>query len=53
MPKPLTRRVGFMPMEAFRTLHLAIYLNAFADMGHVWDTRCAALNPLANQCLNG
>ena len=51
--KPLTRRVGFMPMEAFRTLHLALYLNAFADMGHVWDDRYAAQNPLANAWLNG
>ena len=42
-----------MPMEAFRTLHLALYLNAFADMGYVWDDRYAAQNPLSNAWLNG
>jgi len=51
--KPLTRRVGFLPIEAFRTFQLALYLNAFADMGRVWDSRYAQQNPLANTWLNG
>lgn len=36
-----------------RRLYLALYLNAFADLGHVWDTRYAARNPLANNVLGG
>lgn len=46
--RPRIQRLGFMPLEAFRTLHLALYLNAFVDAGRVWDDRYAAVNPLAN-----
>ena len=42
-----------IPMEAFRTLYLAVYLNAFVDVGHAWDDRYAAVNPLANTWLTG
>ncbi|HMW96304.1 MAG TPA: BamA/TamA family outer membrane protein, partial [Flavobacteriales bacterium] len=31
-----------------RRLYVAIYLNAFADVGYVWDKRYAERNPLAN-----
>ncbi len=44
------REYAFLGMrnDNFRTLYLAVYLNAFADVGHVWDTRYAERNPLAN-----
>jgi hypothetical protein len=40
-------------MEAFKTLHMALYLDLFADMGRVWDSRFSAANSLNNQWLNG
>ncbi len=51
--RPRIQRLGFMPMEAFRTLHLALYINAFIDGGRVWDDRYAAANPLANTWMHG
>ena len=46
--KPRTFQADFIPFRAFRTLYLAVYLNAFSDQGYVWDERNGALNPLAN-----
>lgn len=46
--KPRTFRAEPIPFEAFRTLYLAIYLNAFTDQGYVADHRHALANPLAN-----
>lgn len=37
-----------MRSDNFRTLYLAVYLNAFADLGYVRDTRYADANFLAN-----
>lgn len=34
--------------EQFRTLYLAVYLNAFVDAGRVWDSRYGGVNPLNN-----
>jgi outer membrane protein assembly factor BamA len=51
--RPVTRRVEAMPLEAFRTLYFALYLNVFTDLGQVWDGRYAELNPLAGQWLRG
>jgi outer membrane protein assembly factor BamA len=51
--KPRTRRIEGIPMEAFRTLYIAIYLNLFTDVGHVWDDRYAQQNFLANTWTNG
>jgi outer membrane protein assembly factor BamA len=51
--RPRTRRVEAVPLESFRTLYFALYLNAFTDVGHVWDSRYAAMNRLANRWLNG
>jgi hypothetical protein len=34
-------------------LHLAVYLNAFADQGYVWDDRYASGNFLANRWQQG
>lgn len=51
--KPRTRRVEGIPLEAFRTLYIAVYLNLFTDVGRVWDDRYAAQNFLANTWTNG
>ncbi len=46
--QPRTYRVEAIPLEAFRTFYLAIYLNAYSDQGYVADRFQQALNPLAN-----
>ena len=51
--KPRTHRVEMIPLESFRTLYFALYLNAYTDLGHVWDSRYADRNFLANNWLNG
>lgn len=51
--KPRTQRVEAMPMEAFRTLYFALYLDLFADGGRVWDSRYAQQNFLANEWMSG
>lgn len=51
--RPRLERAEFMPDEAFRSLYLALYLNLFADVGRVWDSRYADANPLAGQWLSG
>lgn len=50
---PRTKRAEFIPLEAFRTLYFALYLNVFADAGRTWDSRYAAENFLANTWLGG
>src|SRR5690606_34941473 len=37
--RPFNFRVEPIPLEAFRTVHLAVYLNLFTDQGRVWDHR--------------
>ena len=51
--KPRTSRVEAIPLEAFRTLYFALYLNLFADAGRVWDSLFAEQNFLANQWMGG
>jgi len=51
--KPRTARVEAMPLEAFRTVYAALYLNLFADAGRVYDSRYAQANPLSGQWLSG
>src|SRR5690606_19982017 len=51
--KPRTKRAEFVPLEAFRTLYFALYLNLYADAGRVWDSRYAADNFLANRWISG
>ena len=51
--RPRTYRVEAMPLEAFRTFYCALYLDLYADVGRVWDSRYAAQNFLANQWLSG
>lgn len=46
--KPRIYRVEAVPIEAFRTFYIAIYLNAFSDQGYVSDRVHGAANPLAN-----
>jgi outer membrane protein assembly factor BamA len=42
-----------VPLEAFRTLHVALYLDLFTDVGRVWDDQYAELNPLNDEWLAG
>lgn len=51
--KPRTYRVEHIPLEAFRTFYIALYLNLYSDAGRVWDSRYQAMNPLANRWING
>lgn len=51
--KPRSYRVEAIPLEAFRTLYIAVYLNAFTDQGYVADSRHGAANPLANHWQQG
>ncbi|MCB0794732.1 MAG: hypothetical protein KDB88_08350 [Flavobacteriales bacterium] len=50
---PRTERLEFMPLEPFRTLHIALYLNAYVDAGHVFDDQYAQVNPLSNSTISG
>ncbi|MCB0763973.1 MAG: BamA/TamA family outer membrane protein [Flavobacteriales bacterium] len=51
--KPRNLRVEAIPIEAFRTLYFALYLDAFVDAGRVWDSRYAGQNFLADQWMSG
>lgn len=51
--KPRTYRLENIPIEAFRTFYIAVYLDLYSDLGHVWDTRYATANPLANRWMSG
>jgi outer membrane protein assembly factor BamA len=51
--RPRDMRVEAVPIESFRTLHFALYLNAYTDVGRAWDSRYADVNPLANRWLAG
>jgi len=42
-----------MKNDNFKTLYIAVYLNAFADFGHVWDSRYEERNFLANELQQG
>lgn len=46
--RPRSYRLETIPWEPFRTLHLAVYLNAFSDHGFVRDEVHGAENFLAN-----
>ena len=51
--KPQTHRVEAVPLEAFRTLYFALYLDLFVDAGRVWDNRYATENFLADRWMSG
>jgi outer membrane protein assembly factor BamA len=42
-----------IPVESFRTLHVALYLNLYMDGGYVWDDQYDEVNPLANEWTSG
>ncbi len=50
---PREYRLEALPLEAFRTLYFAMYLDLFADVGRVWDSRFADRNFLANEWMGG
>lgn len=50
---PAQYRVEPIPWEPFRTLDLAVYLNAFADYGRVWGDEHADVNFLSDKLLQG
>lgn len=51
--EPVVRRVEAVPMEAFRTLYFALYLDLFVDGGRVWDSRYEEANFLADRWMSG
>ncbi len=51
--KPRAFRIEAIPLEAFRDLYFALYLNVYTDAGYVWDELYADRNFLANTWLNG
>ncbi len=51
--KPRTYRLEHIPLEAFRTFYIALYLDLYSDLGRVWDSRYAAQNFLSNRWING
>ena len=51
--KPREYTFHGMRNDNFKTLYLAVYLNAFADFGQVWDSRYDEANPLANTLQQG
>jgi outer membrane protein assembly factor BamA len=51
--KPREYVFSGMKNDNFSSLYLAIYLNTFADFGHVWDSRYGEKNFLANELQSG
>lgn len=51
--KPRTYHLAPVPLDAFRTLHFALYLDLFFDAGRVWDDQYQAVNSLNNEWLGG
>ncbi len=51
--KPRDYYLAPMPMEAFRTLHVALYADLFGDVGRVWDDQQLVANPLNDEWLFG
>lgn len=42
-----------IPVESFRTVHIAVYINAFVDAGYVWDRLYEHQNFLDNSLMKG
>ncbi len=51
--RPRQYTVDQVPLEAFRTLYVALYLDAYVDAGHVWDDQYAYRNALAGAWQSG
>lgn len=50
---PREYRLEPIPLEAFRTLYVALYLNAFVDAGRVWDDLYSDRNALSRDWMGG
>ena len=46
-------RASFIPLEKFRTIPFAFYLNVFGDMGYVKDRQWPDINPVGNNLQYG
>jgi outer membrane protein assembly factor BamA len=42
-------RAEFIPLEKFRTIPVAFYLNVFGDVGYVRDRQWSEINPISNK----
>jgi len=51
--KPRSYTVNEVPLEAFRTVYVALYLDIYADMGRVWDIQYDKQNFLAGSWQSG
>lgn len=51
--KPRQYTVDQVPLEAFRHLYFALYLDAYVDAGYVWDDQYADVNRLAGSWQSG
>ena len=51
--KPRSFTVSEVPLEAFRTAYVALYLDVYADMGRVWDMQYDQQNFLAGSWQSG
>lgn len=51
--KPKTKKLNFMPGEAFNTAFYAVYANLFTDAGYAEDRLYFGQNPLSNKWLAG
>ncbi len=51
--RPFNVRMKFIPFEKFNVVPVALYLNAFSDVGYVRDKYFYQNNPLANTFLIG
>jgi hypothetical protein len=51
--KPKIKRIDFIPLEQFKTIPLAVYTNAYIDVGYGSELRYQTNNNLANKWLVG
>ena len=51
--KPRQYTVDQVPIESFRTLYVALYLDVYVDLGHVWDDQYDDVNFLAGSWQSG
>ncbi len=51
--EPRTKKLNFMPGEAFKTAFYAVYFNLFTDAGYARDALFYNQNPLSNEWLVG
>jgi outer membrane protein assembly factor BamA len=51
--KPRQYTVDQVPIESFRTLYVALYLDVYVDLGYVWDDQYDDVNFLAGSWQSG